>query len=485
VQIKITKQLISEELISEITFASAVNNLGGKKMQKAVIGWSNREHHDDYDGSRLAHDPKLIARRVKKVKIWLLDIIPDDLTDNQKGLIVTWLARLTRDLSTGYMTSFLGEHYPGNDAWSDFEMFFHYQQFMSEKDLNKVADLEHLEEIVNAARPQIEAYQEKQSYMDAEEGTEVFRDDEEWYIAALHNKGAACEFGKGTDWCTAAPGLNYFEEYYEEDDPLFFFQKRTNDERWQFHYGSDQFMDEDDHPISKDETGLLHDLLMQTDAPTKYPILRSVDARFKVMNRSTSAADLHALLDSEGMDYGRAIAIAAHPGAGDETLKVLMDMDPVKEGWIAVYLPGHSPAAHGTKLKQSIAENPHASPEILERLMRLMRVAEEEFVKNKQDADRTRPLRGSTREYYRAIYKAIVYNLNVSTETLRDLYAYYKETSGVRGTFMLLVIGEKIRAREEEGRNLTQVALEDYAFSQTKLPPSNENLLARWKNIIN
>ena len=107
------------------------------------------------------------------------------------------------------------------------------------------------------ARDDIRDYQEKQSYANAEEGTEVFRDDDELKIYAIHNKGAACELGKGTDWCTAAPGLDYFAEYYDEDDPLFYFDASLGGPpdhltsvraRFQFHYGSGQFMDEDDRP---------------------------------------------------------------------------------------------------------------------------------------------------------------------------------------------------------------------------------------------
>jgi len=173
----------------------------------------------------------------------------------------------------------LGRWVPG---WKrNFERFYHYQDFMEEKDLFALDTFNDLLDVIERADEKIEAYQEKKDYHDADEGTEVFRDDDEWRIYALHNKGAACHFGKNTEWCTAAPGLDYFESYYRPDDPLFYFEHEpTNEdqffapnERWQFHYGSEQFMDENDRELSPGEAFKFHKLLMQTGAPEKYPVV--------------------------------------------------------------------------------------------------------------------------------------------------------------------------------------------------------------------
>jgi len=148
------------------------------------------------------------------------------------------------------------------------ERFFHYQQFMIEKDLYKLKTLQDLKREVDEADEKIKAHQEKQLYLDAEEGTEVFRDDD-IFIAALHNKGAACELGKETDWCTAAPGLDYFEQYYEPDDPLIFIKK--GGQKYQFHYGTSQFMDSNDVELDFDDAMEFHDAISKTDIPNKYP----------------------------------------------------------------------------------------------------------------------------------------------------------------------------------------------------------------------
>jgi hypothetical protein len=143
------------------------------------------------------------------------------------------------------------------------------------KDINRIPDFITLHNIVTTTRPIYDAHQEKKSYLDASEGMDVIYDGPEWQIIIPRNKGAACELGKGTDWCTAAPGLDYYEQYHKEDDPLFVFKSKKQPEhldwRYQFHYGSEQFMDTNDHPVDADMFVLLHSLLVNNVSPDMLP----------------------------------------------------------------------------------------------------------------------------------------------------------------------------------------------------------------------
>jgi hypothetical protein len=47
-------------------------------------------------------------------------------------------------------------------------------------------------------------------------------EDGNWQVYFPQTKGAACSLGKGTDWCTAAPGLNYYEEYSKSGQLIIF-----------------------------------------------------------------------------------------------------------------------------------------------------------------------------------------------------------------------------------------------------------------------
>jgi hypothetical protein len=133
------------------------------------------------------------------------------------------------------------------------ENFFQWNRFVRDgkKDLNSVSDYNELYQLVEEAKILYQAWQEKQEQKDVEAGKEVLLDDKNWQIIAIHNKGAACQLGKGTEWCTAAPGLDYFKQYYSADDPLFFILDKTSGERYQFHFGTQQFMDESDSSLSQ------------------------------------------------------------------------------------------------------------------------------------------------------------------------------------------------------------------------------------------
>lgn len=131
------------------------------------------------------------------------------------------------------------------------ERFFQFNRFIQEgkKDLNSVSNYKELYDLIEEARPLYKAWQEKQEQGDAEKGKEVLLDDQNWQVIAIHNKGAACQLGKGTDWCTAAPGLSYFKQYYKPDDPLFYILDKSNGEKYQFHFGTEQFMDKGDNQL--------------------------------------------------------------------------------------------------------------------------------------------------------------------------------------------------------------------------------------------
>jgi hypothetical protein len=201
---------------------------------------------------------------------------------------------------------------------SNLETFFHHQRFMPNQDLMQMKSLDDLVVMTHNAKEEIDKAQEKKNYLDAEEGTEIFRDDDKWTIAALHNKGAACELGKSTDWCTAAPGLDYFEDYYKEEDPLFYFQNKSNLNKFQFHYGSSQFMDSKDQRLTGESFEVLHDLLTQTEAYDKYEMLRIFDLKRMVQIRlvdnprytAPQIDEMREILNSLEDPYGMANTLA-------------------------------------------------------------------------------------------------------------------------------------------------------------------------------
>jgi hypothetical protein len=315
-----------DSVIFEISFKKAAERLGAKTLTKFV-----KRHLWDEKTGTIDYSPNEIAKIVWNLGQMLLSIVPIDLEDNQRGTVLEWLISKglnDPNFSAGFVQAnnikqfvaaqraeaeILGRYIP---LWRRrFERFYHYQDFMKEKDLFALDTFDNLYEVIDEAEERIEAHQEKKSYLDAEKGTEIFRDDDEWRIYALHNKGAACHFGKGTEWCTAAPGLNYFENYYKPDDPLFYFEvdpmPRTvgPDRRWQFHYGSGQFMDEKDEQLEWEEALKFHKLLMQTDAPEKYPVVQEYFDLMMASEESTSTEELDKLADHKSEEVRWAVSV--------------------------------------------------------------------------------------------------------------------------------------------------------------------------------
>jgi len=329
------------KFVNEVSYADAKEILNSKGTLKIIKNYEY-EMKELYGGGLL--EPTAVTH--KQFKDWLLEAVPDDLTDNQKGTAVLWLRKLAKedyrvakafiDGDTGRLRSKYGR------LWDDFEAFFHHQRFMPQQDLMSVKTIDDLQRMVDEAKDEIHAAQEKKQYLDAGAGTEVLRDDDKWFIAALHNKGAACELGKGTNWCTAAPGLDYFEDYYEPDDPLFAFVPTPDfdedlpkflqrghkthpagEEKYQFHYGSEQFMDKNDRPIEGSNLfKYLHTLLMQTNAPKKYPIVQNYHYNMIAGDSDTPPEQLAAIAE-ESEDEEVLKKIAKNAATPSETLKKL------------------------------------------------------------------------------------------------------------------------------------------------------------------
>jgi len=67
------------------------------------------------------------------------------------------------------------------------------------------------------------------------------------------NEEAACYYGQGTQWCTAATnGMNYFQNYNSEGELFILIPKQPkyDGEKYQLHFGSASYMDETDSEVS-------------------------------------------------------------------------------------------------------------------------------------------------------------------------------------------------------------------------------------------
>ena len=271
------------KLLNEISFEDAKKRLETKALTKWIKGMAF-----DEETKTMTLNPDQVEKAKKALAEVVLQFVPQDITDNQQGTSLEWIISVGINDATmkpRFYNEAISTVAPGNHSIrsalldvnikrGDLERYWQTHDYSDQKDIFSIENWGALSWAADKAKKKYDDAIADKEYLDADKGIEVFRDDDEWRIYALHNKGAACKFGKGTEWCTAAPGLNYFEEYYDDEDPLFYFEDKENGKRWQFHFGSDQFMDEKDREVDDAERDFFIDLLAKTGAAKKYQIVQ-------------------------------------------------------------------------------------------------------------------------------------------------------------------------------------------------------------------
>jgi len=347
------------KLLNEISFDDAKKRLETKALTKWIKGMAF-----DEETKTMTLDPNQIEAAKNELARLVLEFVPEDLTDNQKGTTLEWI--ISVGINDPYMKQkFYNEAIssPETDSGqsalvlarsrgvalarvdlrvirNDLERYWHTHEYSDQKDIFSIKSFGALAVAADRAKRGFDAAQEEKEYLDADNpgAVEVFRDDRIWRIYALHNKGAACKFGKGTEWCTAAPGLNYFEDYYEPDDPLFYFEEKEDNLRFQFHFGSAQFMDDQDRELDDEDRDDFIELLGETDAPKKYQIVRYWVERTEMMqivyDENTTDYELLAMADKFVGEGEREVleAIMESPNVTAEILKFIAEKDDEARG---------------------------------------------------------------------------------------------------------------------------------------------------------
>jgi hypothetical protein len=297
----------NRKLLNEVTSEQAMATLASKATRKLIHQYLKQGKIKNFNNEKernpgisdeellkkifinqsLEPSETIVAERMEELQKKIVNALPSDIRDQEVGQCIIWLKNIIlRDYS-----SFVGFfHTRGTQQFSspsdmlrwrgsaDLENFFHWKRFIrpDKQDLNRVTDLDELKQIIDEARPLYNAWQEKQVYKDADAGTEFIGHKDGFDIYVAHNKGAACKLGKGTNWCTAAPGLDYFKKYYRPDNPLFIFiEKEDPSNKFQFLYQGEedaQFMGKDNQPVDEETKLYLHNLLISFDSIIeKYP----------------------------------------------------------------------------------------------------------------------------------------------------------------------------------------------------------------------
>jgi hypothetical protein len=88
---------------------------------------------------------------------------------------------------------------------------------------------------------------------EVDKGTAVeYYNDAEIRIVMPQDEAAACYYGQGTRWCTAAKNNNMFDSYANDGTLYIVMPKHPEHqgEKYQLHFESSQYMDESDNPVT-------------------------------------------------------------------------------------------------------------------------------------------------------------------------------------------------------------------------------------------
>jgi hypothetical protein len=154
--------------------------------------------------------------------------------------------------------------------------FKKYAKKLEFTDINKYKDIAALEAEMRALDPESIKSNKQISKEEADAQEELFLKKkkaiiyyDEGPIKVIIPKSveASQYFGKGTRWCTAAENNNMFKTYSRGTDVLYIIVLRGNKNKYQIHFGTKQFMDPEDRPVSPETL---------IDLCTKYPKLTEI-----------------------------------------------------------------------------------------------------------------------------------------------------------------------------------------------------------------
>lgn len=130
--------------------------------------------------------------------------------------------------------------------------FNQYSNVIQNKDINTYKSLNDLYNVVSTYMDNPnQASSKKDAIRKIKEGAQKVYEDNNWLIIVPHTQEASCYYGKGTQWCTAASKTNNMFDYYNEQGPLYININKSTNEKYQFHFESNSFMDETDTPINE------------------------------------------------------------------------------------------------------------------------------------------------------------------------------------------------------------------------------------------
>ena len=136
-----------------------------------------------------------------------------------------------------------------NEARNMLTVFEKYKNRVSVKDVTQLHSMGELYQVVKPFMEGDQATSKSDAVRKAKEGAEKVYEDDKWVVIIPHTKEAAILYGKHTKWCTAAEESDNMFDYYNNKGRLYINIDKVNNRKYQFHFETSSFMDEDDDEI--------------------------------------------------------------------------------------------------------------------------------------------------------------------------------------------------------------------------------------------
>ena len=185
------------------------------------------------------------------------DVVAELVKANPSQKHLVWVARM-----------YVAGHFKMEDLdrmKDELAKFDKFGKKLEKKDLNNYKDLSEFYAAMEKIDPEAEEKAAAAAKL-AKELEAAPSKDATWLIRSPDYKAlipktkeASCKYGAGTRWCTAATGShNYYDSYAKRGDLIIIMAKIDGKQRkFQFHFESNAFMDENDTPAKKEDIKLL------------------------------------------------------------------------------------------------------------------------------------------------------------------------------------------------------------------------------------
>lgn len=202
-----------------------------KETRKALLEYTMKQAKARFDTKSFRKRANIKGVEPDVAEQNILKQVPQDISEQSKADALWWA------ISTFIKTGEFGEE-SGKKA---LETFFQIKEtgkgsILSQRDINQIKSWNKLKEIVEQA-------------MDNLEGDKIYEDDD-WRVFIPRDADSACKIGKDSGWCTSNDE-SVFNDYYSPEDPLIIFKSKKNPkDMYQLHYGTEEFMERKNMPVS-------------------------------------------------------------------------------------------------------------------------------------------------------------------------------------------------------------------------------------------